>query len=78
MDRDFLQSKEFEIRELKNLAPDSKEYKKKFTSLQLQMLSNIKKGFKQCSKGDTIYPYKRNRQIHIVLCAVFMVIAFTL
>lgn len=78
MNRDFLKSKDFEIRELKNLVPDSKEYKKKFTSLQLQMLSNIKQDFKQCSKGDIIYLYKRNRKIHIILCAIFMVIAFAL
>jgi predicted nucleic acid-binding Zn ribbon protein len=78
VDRDFLQSKDFEIRELKNFALGSKEYRKKFTRLQLQCLSDIKKDFKQCSKDDDIYPYKRKRQIHIVLCVIFMLIAFVL
>ena len=60
MNREFLQSKDLEIRELKNLTQGSKEYKKKFTRLQVQMLSHIKNDFRQCTKGDKVYPYKKH------------------
>jgi len=78
MNRDFLQRNDVEIRELKSLNPKSNEYKKKFTKLQLKMLSHIKKDFKECLKGDEVYQYKRKRQFNIFLGIVFMVIAFVL
>lgn len=78
MDSDFLQSKDLEIRELKSLIPGSKEYKKKFQKLKAQMVSQIFIDFKQCSKGDEIYTYKRKHRINIFLCIIFIVIAFVL
>lgn len=78
MDRDFLQSKDFEIRELKRLIPGSKEYKRKFQKLKVQMVSQIFKDFKQCSKDDKIYLYRKKHRINIFLCIIFMVVAFVL
>ena len=78
MDRTFLQSNDFEIRELKTFSPESKEYKRKFTKLQLQMLSHIKNDFKQCTKGDEVYQYKSKRQFNMIFCIIFMVVAFAL
>lgn len=78
MDRDFLQSKDSEIRELKSLILGSKEYKRKFQKLKTKMVSQIFRDFKQCSKGDKIYLYKRKHWNNIFLCIIFMIAAFVL
>lgn len=78
MDKNFLQSKDVEIRELKSLAPHSKEYKKKLQLFKAQMAPRVFKDFNQSTKGDFIYPYRKKHRANLLFCAIFAVAAFVL
>lgn len=78
MNKQFLHSKDQEIRELKRMIPGSKQYKKKFQKLKAQAVPNVFKDFKQSSKGDEVYWYKRKHRIRLLLSLVCILVAVVL